>query len=107
MRSRGAKPQIREYAALEYSNSFESFVYYSAGDGPVIYAIDWDREARWHVISEPEGLDPISDAAAQSHYPVNRGQTFGRFRLVQFDTVELALLVRHIDSPVYCLRFPS
>jgi len=102
--SLGPKPRIHEYAALEYSVGLGSLVYYSAVDGAVVYAIDWDGEARWHALTGPESLDPIADAAAQSQHHVNRAHTFGRFRIAHFDKVDLAILIRHVDSPVYAMR---
>jgi hypothetical protein len=52
-------------------------------------------------------LDPVADAAAQSRYPVNRTHTFGRFRVAAYDEVALAILVRHIDTPVYVAKLRS
>jgi hypothetical protein len=49
-------------------------------------------------------LDPIADAASRSRYPVHLSQTFGRFRIASFGAIDLALLVRHVDSPVYAMR---
>jgi hypothetical protein len=46
----------------------------------------------------------MADAAAQSCHHVNRAHTFGRFRIAHFDDFDLALLVRHVDSPVYAMR---
>lgn len=102
--SLGPKPRIQEYAALEYSAGTDSLVYYSAVDGAVVYAIDWNGEARWHPLSASASLDPIADAAAQSCHHVNRAHTFGRFRVAHFEDVDLAVLVRHVDSPVYAMR---
>ena len=104
--SLGPKPHIHEYAALEYSVGIGSLVYYSAADGAVVYAIDWDGEARWRALSAPASLDPVADAAAQSRHHVNQAHTFGRFRIAHFDNVDLAMLVRHVDSPVYAMRLP-
>ena len=102
--SRGLKPLIREFSALEYSAGLDSLVYYSAADGPAVYAIDWDGEAAWRLLSTPASLDPIDDAAGESRYEVNQAHTFGRFRVAHFDEFDLALLVRHVDSPVYAMR---
>ncbi len=104
VKSRGPQPRIQEYAALEYSTGLGSLVYYSAADGAVVYAINWDGEARWRMLSAPASLNPIVDAAAQSCQHVNQAHTFGRFRIAHFDEVDLALLVRHVDSPVYAMR---
>jgi len=60
--SRGARPRIAEFAALEYSARMESLIYFSS---------------------------------------------FGRFRVAQFESYDLAILVRHVDTPVYCLRLPN
>ena len=105
--SRGRRPQLHEYAALEYSTRRGALIYYSAIDGAVVYGNDWDGEARWHVLSAPESLDPIADAAARSRHHVNKAHTFGRFRVAHFEGVDLAVLVRHVDSPVYAMRLPG
>lgn len=102
--SRGPKPRIRECAALEYSAGMGSLVYCSAADSATVYGIDWDADARWYVVSVPAGPDPVADAAAQSRYPVNRAHTFGRFRIAHFDAIDLAVLIRHVDSAVYAMR---
>ena len=104
VKSLGPKPHIQEYAALEYSLRTGSFVYYSATDGAVVYAITWDGEAHWRALSTPASLDPISDAASQSRRHVNQAHTFGRFRIAHFRNADLAILVRHVDSPVYAIR---
>ena len=102
----GSKPRIQEYSALEYSAGLHALVYYSAVDGAAVHGIDWDGKANWRVLSAPGSLDPIADAAAQSRYRVNRAHTFGRFRVAHFDDGDLAILVRHVDSPVYAMRLP-
>jgi hypothetical protein len=102
----GPKPRIREYAALEYSVGTGSLVYYSAADGATVYAVDWDGKALWRVLSAPASLDPVADAAAQSRHHINKTHTFGRFRIANFDNADLAMLVRHVDSPVYAMRLP-
>ena len=104
MVSRGSKPRIQSYAALEYSAACGSLVYYSAADGATVYGIDLDGAADWSVLSAPASLDPVADAIAQSSYHVNQGHTFGRFRVAHFDDFDLAVLVRHVDSPVYAMR---
>jgi hypothetical protein len=103
----GVKPHVQEYAALEYSAGIQSLVYYSASDGAVVYAIDWDGEASWRALSAASSLNPVSDAAAKSRHHVNRAHTFGRFRIAHFDDADLAILVRHVDSPVYAMRLPT
>lgn len=107
VRSVGAKPSIQEYASLEYSPGTESFVYYSACDGPVVYGIDLNDLARWRALSAQSSPDPISDAANQSRYHVNRAHTFGRFRVAHFYGADVAILVRHVDSPVYAMRLSN
>jgi hypothetical protein len=103
----GPKPRIQEYAALEYSTGIRSFVYYSASDGANLYAIDWTAKARWRPLSTRSSLDPVADAVAQSDHHVNQAHTFGRFRIANFGETDLAILVRHVDSPVYALRLPN
>jgi len=102
--SKGLKPSMHEYAALEYSPRMNALIYYSAYDGALVHAIDFDGDAHWRPISDAASLDPIDDAARQSRHPVNRAHTFGRFRIAHFGHVDLALLVRHVDSPVYAMR---
>ena len=104
VRSFGTQPEIQEFASLEYSPAMGSFVYYSASDGPNVYGIDLNGAASWRALSARSSLDPISDAAGQSRYPVNRAHTFGRFRIAHFKGADLAILVRHVDSPVYAMR---
>jgi hypothetical protein len=103
----GPKPSLREFASLEYSTGIRSFVYYSAADGAVVYGIDLNGKASWRVLAAQSGVDPVLDAASQSRYHVNRTHTFGRFRIAHFDDVDLAILVRHVDSPVYAMRLPE
>jgi hypothetical protein len=105
--SYSCKPRLHEYAALEYAAQSGSLVYYSAADGAAVYAIDWDGEAHWRVLSAGNSLDPVADAAAQSRYHVNLAHTFGRFRVAHFDDADLALMVRHVDSPVYAMLLPT
>jgi len=103
--SQGKKPRLSEYAALEYSAGTESFVYFSAAGGADVYAIDWDDGvANWRVVSAPGSMDPIADAAIQTRHKISQSHTFGRFRVAHFDRCDLALLVRHVDSPVYAMR---
>jgi len=102
--SRGAKPRLHEYASLQYSPQLNALVYYSASDGALVHAIEVDRGAHWRSLTDASSLDPIDDAARRSRYQVNRTHTFGRFRVAHFGAVDVALLVRHIDSPVYAMR---
>lgn len=82
-------------------------MYYSALDGPSMYAIDIRDEAHWQKIAAADSIDPITDAAAQSEFSVNLSHTFGRFRIASFAELELAVLVRHVDSSVFAMRLPD
>jgi hypothetical protein len=115
LESAGTKPVLQPYAAMEYAPNLACLVYFSPLDGGIVYTIAEPQERRsrdalagrwnWHACrSGPEALDPIADAASRSRYPVNLSQTFGRFRIVSFGTIDLAILVRHVDSPVYVMR---
>ena len=75
-----------------------------AAGGATVLGIDWDGAARWHALNSPASPDPVADAAAQSRYQVKRDHTFGRFRIAHFKEFDVAILVRHIDSPVYAMR---
>jgi hypothetical protein len=105
--SLGEKPIIHEYAGLEYSAALKSFIYYSATGGAQLHRIDWDVEAEWRGITSDQSLNPIIDAARQSRHKVHLAHTFGRFRVAQFRDSGLALLVRHVDSPVYAMLLPT
>lgn len=102
--SLGDKPRIHQYMALDYSAGLGALVYYSAIDGANVYAIEWDGRAHWHLLSDLDSIDPISDAADQSRHPVNRAHTFGRFRVAHYKEMDLAVLVRHVDTSVYAMR---
>jgi len=104
IRSSGQKPHLHEYASLQYSARLDKLVYYSANDGAVVHAIAIDGDAHWQSLSDDSSLDPIDDAARRSRHPVNRSHTFGRFRVAHFGDSDVALLIRHIDSPVYAMR---
>jgi len=115
LESTGFKPALRPYAAMEYAPNIDRVVYFSPLDGGRVYAIaaPYGRVAR-DVFGEPwtwssyepvaDTLDPIEDAASRTRYPVNLSQTFGRFRIASFGAIDLAVLVRHVDSPVYAMR---
>lgn len=113
--SSGVKPVITQYAAIEYAPNLDQFVYYSANDGPNIYSITAPTGSTWSqltagawtwrsILSAGNSLDPIADAQALSSYAVNRSHTFGRFRIATYGGTDVAILVRHIDTPVYAMR---
>ena len=105
--SAGDQPRLEEYGALEFSRRLSAFVYYSAKHGPAVHIVDWDGSARWRRLDSRPGLDPVADAARASRGPVNRAHTFGRFRVAHYAEADIAILVRHVDSPVYALRLPD
>jgi hypothetical protein len=111
----GEIPKISEYAALEYSPSLDQVVYFEIDELLQTYSLaapsgsSWSQwvETPWtsrRLISNPNSLDPIADAAALSAYAINRNQIFGRFRIATYGQIDVAILVRHIDTPVYALR---
>jgi hypothetical protein len=100
---------------MEYAPNLDRLVYFSPLDGAIVHTIAAPNERAsrdkfvgqwtWHACEPAAGtLDPILDAASRSRYPVNLSQTFGRFRIASFGTIDLAVLVRHVDSPVYAMR---
>ena len=113
LRSFGRRPSIAEHAAIEFAPKLDRLVYYSARHGPVVHTItpptsrDWPElvsgDWSWEIINGG-GLDPVTDARASSKYPTNWHHTFGRFRVASWQGIDVALLVRHIDSPVYAMR---
>ncbi len=115
LRSVGPKPQLRPFAALEYAPNIARLVYFSPMDDGIVYTIapstervsgggpfeEWSWQAH-----QPRGgtLRPIADAAGRSRFGVNLSHVFGRFRIASIGGVDVAILVRHIDSPVYAWR---
>jgi hypothetical protein len=114
VKSVGCKPVLRPFAALEYAPNLARLVYFSPLDRGIVYTIsapsgrgarDKFRERSWEA-TKPEALtlEPIGDAATRSRYQVNLPHAFGRFRVASFGAIDLAILVRHVDSPVYAMR---
>jgi hypothetical protein len=115
LESTGSKPVLRPCAALEHAPNLGCLLYFSPLDRGTVYAVAAPdgRRSRdklgekwtWHSYRPPaDTLDPIADAARRSRYPVNLAQTFGRFRVASFGAMDLAILIRHVDSPVYAMR---
>ncbi len=52
-------------------------------------------------------LDPIQDAAESTRHPLNRSHTFGRFRVACYGDMDIGILIRHIDTPVYAIKLSS
>lgn len=105
--SQGEKPRIQQFAGLEYAPGLQSLVYYSPLDGATVYRIKWGDAADWRILNRDAKLDPIADAASQSRHPINLAHTFGRFRIASFPEFDMAILVRHVDTPVYAMRLPT
>jgi hypothetical protein len=113
--SAGDQPAIAEFAALEYAPNFDRFVYYSANDGPQIYSIAAPSGTNWSqltsgawtwrsLLGERNRLDPVAHAQVISSFSVNKSHTFGRFRVATYGRTDVAILVRHTDTPVYAIR---
>ena len=111
----GEAPKVAEYAALEYSPSLDRFVYLDSDKSLQAYSLAAPSGSKWSqwidlpwvshpLISDPNTLDPIADAAALSAHAINRKQIFGRFRIATYGKIDVAILVRHCDTPVYALR---
>ena len=115
LRSVGSKPLLRPFAALEYAPNIDRLVYFSPLDGGTVCTIAPPRERdlvsrsignwTWYAHQPAVGtLNPIADAAGSSRFAVNLAHVFGRFRVASIEGVDLAILVRHVDSPVYACR---
>ncbi len=113
LHSSGPRPRIAECAAIEYAPGLDRLIYYSAEDGAAVYTIAAPPGSGWRASTTGEwrwqrcagaGLDPIADAGAGSRHASNWRHTFGRFRVASWGSVDVALLIRHIDTPVYALR---
>ncbi len=109
------KLSLSPYAALEYAPGHDCFVYYSANYGKDIYAIQppsgstWAELVtgtwQWTRLSAMESdFDPIEDAAVTTACNINRTHTFGRFRVANFGNTDLAILIRHVATPVYVMK---
>ena len=107
IKSTGERPDLEQYAALEYSPRLQRLIYYAAPNNAMAYAIECNREARWTPLTSARSLNPIVDAASSSRFNVHRSHTFGRFRVASFAAYDLAILVRHVDSPVYAMKLPE
>jgi hypothetical protein len=112
LRSTGVRPRIAEYASLEFAPNLDRLIYYSANDGAAVHTIAAPKGSRWSALVAGEwdwaqcagdGLDPIADAKAGSRHAGNWRHTFGRFRVASWGS-RLALLIRHVDTPVYGVR---
>jgi len=111
--SSGNKPALRPYAALEYAPNLDRLVYFSPLDNGVVYTIErapagrdkFSGPWRWRRHDPPPGtLQPIAHATRVSRFAVNPSHVFGRFRIAAFGSIDVAILVRHIDTPVYAMR---
>jgi len=111
----GDVPKISEYAVLEYSPCLDQVVYFEINELLQTYSLaapsgsNWSQwvETPWRsrrLLSDPNTLNPVADAAALSMYPINRNHIFGRLRIATFGKIDVAILVRHSDTPVYALR---
>ncbi|MCZ4315404.1 hypothetical protein O4H66_18515 [Comamonadaceae bacterium G21597-S1] len=113
----GERPRLAEYAALQFAPRSGALVYCAPRDGGAVYAIEppdsllsCAKAARWswrRVDAPDRTLDPFEDAAQSSRGAVNRSHLFGRLRIATFDDGDYAVLVRHVDSPVYAMRLPG
>lgn len=115
LESSGDRPVIAEHAAIEYAHNLDRFVYYSANDGAHIYSIAapggsaWPNltAAAWNwesILDASNGLDPVTDAQAISAHAVHAAHTYGRIRIASYGKIDVAILVRHTDTPVYAMR---
>lgn len=109
----GVRPRIAEYAVLEYAPNLDRLIYYSAQHGAAVHTIAAPKGAGWSALTTGEWewaqcsgdeLDPVEDARAASRHASNWRQTFGRFRVATWGAIDVALLIRHVDTPVYALR---
>ncbi len=118
LRSAGAKPRLQPFAALEYAPGIGRLVYFSPVDDGIVHTIEPADERgsgdvageawRWQAHRLARGsLNPIADAAAHSRQGGSLPHAFGRFRIASFEGVDVAILVRHVDSPVYARRLET
>ena len=115
LRSVGSKPLLRPFAALEYAPNIARLVYFSPNDDGIVFTIAPApervsaggpfEECVWRAHQPAAGsVRPMADAASSSRFRVNVSQVFGRFRIASIEGVDVAILLRHVDSPVYVSR---
>ena len=115
LRSVGPKPLLRPFAALEYAPNIARLVYFSPNDDGIVFTIAPApervsaggpfEECVWRAHQPAAGsVRPMADAASSSRFRVNVSQVFGRFRIASIEGVDVAILIRHVDSPVYASR---
>ena len=115
LRSGGKVPKISEYSTIEYAPNLRAFIYYSATDPGSPRKISTPPGHSWTDLSEgvwtwrdlldmQHDFNPIAHASKLSTYPTNVDHTFGRFRIASYADLDVAILVRHVDSPVYAMR---
>jgi hypothetical protein len=113
LRSSGVRPRIAEYAALEYAPNLDRLIYYSAGDRAAVYTVAAPKRSGWSSLTTGEwawarlasdAFDPVADSLASTRHAANWRHTFGRFRVASWGSIDVALLIRHVDTPVYALR---
>ncbi len=115
LESVGSKPLLRPFASLQYAPNLARLVYFSPLDDGTVYTIAAPDERdsgsgsigewTWYAQGRTAGsLNPIADAASRSCFVGNSSHAFGRFRIASFADVDVAILVRHVDSPVYACR---
>lgn len=114
----GDRPDLTPYSALEYSQRLNCFVYFSAQHSPHVYALSRpnadtktrliERAWRWFELSKPQArFDPVVDAQQKTQFEANTSHVFGRFRVVDYVDLTLAILVRHVDTPVYAIKLDT
>jgi hypothetical protein len=110
----GDQPVLAEFAALEYAPNLDRFVYFSAKNGPRLYTISGPAGSSWaqltsgawrwrNILNADNRLDPIAHAASNTKYDLNKDHTFGRFRIATYGPFDFAVLIRHVDTPVYAM----
>lgn len=114
LRSIGQRLRLAEHAAVEYAPNLDRLVYYSAQDGATVHLITAPPASDWSALTAGEWewtqyngdrIDPIGDARAVTQYATNWRQTYGRFRVASWGPTDVAILIRHVDTPVYAMRF--
>ena len=112
--STGERPRLAACAALQYAPRLDALIYCAPADRGAVYAVDAPSRCKaaagnlpwqWQRIDAPDRtLDPFEHAARVSRGPVHREHLFGRLRIAPFADADYAILVRHVDSPVYAMR---
>jgi hypothetical protein len=100
----GAAPDKRSASGWEWSPSRSAFIYWRSGAGVYEFApsgTDW-KGGTWSWSNLTSG----SNGTTPQGMEVDNG-VYGRFQIVSYQDMDIAVVVNRVDGPVYAFRLPS